>query len=76
MKCSEFNKLIFDYMENELDFKTKKDFESHVLTCENCLKDLSESAKSVELFRQLKEITVPAELDKKIKALFDSLFHG
>jgi len=69
MRCSEFKKLIFDYMENELDFKIKRDFESHLVTCENCLKDLKESSKSVKLFRQLKEISVPAELDKKIKKI-------
>lgn len=72
MKCSEFKKLIFDYMENELDFKTKNDFKLHVSTCKNCLQDLEEFSKSVELLRQLKEITLPVELDEKIKTRLKS----
>lgn len=67
MKCSEFKKLIFEYMENELDLETRRNCEFHILTCEDCLKYLKEFIKSVEMLRQLEEINVPAELDKKIK---------
>ncbi|GBD99995.1 hypothetical protein BMS3Abin07_02042 [bacterium BMS3Abin07] len=70
MNCPEFKKLIFEYMEKEMDNVTKKEFQLHLSTCKDCERDLMEIAKAVSLFRRLKKIAVPEALDSKIQNLF------
>ena len=71
MRCAELERLIFEYLEDRLDHPVRQVFEAHVLGCQRCRQALSETVKSIALFRQLREVPCPEEIDKKIKYLLD-----
>ncbi len=71
MKCAELEKFIFEYLENKLAHSVKEEFEAHILNCLNCRKYIDETIKCITLFRQLREIPCPEEVDKKIKYHLD-----
>jgi len=67
MKCSEFNQLIIEYLDSELNKELKEDFEKHKQECMKCNREISELGKASILFKKLKTLKFPTDLQEKIK---------
>ncbi len=68
MKCSKAQKIISDYVDDNLDARKKSSLERHLKECAGCqevLKDLQGIAESA---RELEELSPPAETWLKIEA--------
>lgn len=50
-KCEEIRNLLSDYLDNDLDEKTRKEVEGHLSTCSNCAKELELLRKAMQLVK-------------------------
>ncbi len=77
MTCKKFEKIIPDYMQKKLDYKTEKQFIEHLHACNTCTEELNiqflveeglvrlEDGGAFDLQKEIKELL--KESDKKIR---------
>lgn len=69
MDCKEFEKRIPDFISQKLDFRTLKEFQEHLESCENCKEELVIQFLVTEGMARLEEgnaFDLQMELDKRI----------
>lgn len=66
MSCTEFNELLFDYIDGELDDSQKKGFEEHINACSSCKKELTAYQKMIDSVHALKPEKLPEGYCKKL----------
>ncbi|HDD64500.1 MAG TPA: hypothetical protein ENF61_00085 [Firmicutes bacterium] len=66
MKCKEFEKLVLDYIEGELDKKKEEEFVNHMEECENCKKLFKDFKYILEMSRKIETPPLPEDFSIKI----------
>ena len=61
MKCREFEKLILDYIEKELEGEKRKEFIQHMEKCEKCRKMVEDFNYIIEMSRKIEVPPLPAD---------------
>ncbi len=61
------------YLEDELDYQTIKDFESHLTNCGSCSGEFALFRKSLNLLHQLPRIEPSSDFDHSVQSRFDDL---
>ena len=56
------------YLEDELDYQTIKDFETHLTDCESCSSEFALFRKSVNLLHQLPRIEPSSDFDRSMQS--------
>lgn len=59
MQCSEIREILSAYIDEVLDDLEKKEVENHIRTCSQCLQELTDLQKTVQLLQSLGEVTPP-----------------
>ena len=68
MKCSQIEKMISRYIDNELDSEEKESFALHVQDCSGCRKELEEVQAVHELFASAERFPAPHGFTTRIMA--------
>jgi HEAT repeat protein len=71
MKCDEIDKLMMDYLDNNLDESLTREIEKHLETCERCLDELKDSQHVLSLISE-GEMTKP---DDSLRINFYHMLH-
>ena len=66
--CSDTDRLLFEFVEGELDPETQKKFEMHVSDCPPCLRYIETYRRTINLTHThgLSEVEMPRELQDKL----------
>jgi anti-sigma factor RsiW len=59
MKCRHARKSISQYVDNELTPDERKDFDSHIRSCDSCRNELKETQALHELFASAQRFPAP-----------------
>ncbi len=62
LNCEQANRFIMDYLDNRLDGKVRKQFESHLHMCPNCTPFLEQYRQTVRLAHDDGALDVPQEV--------------
>lgn len=70
LSCKECVDLLMDYLEENLEARTKKKLDEHLSACPPCLNFLRTYKTSSEMTRRLKgqEVQIPKELESRLKS--------
>ena len=68
MNCSMAEERFSAYLEDELDYQTIKEFESHLSTCNSCKTEFAVFRKSVNLLHQMPRIEPSFEFDRNLQS--------
>ena len=60
--CEKVNEFLAEYVDGELDEKTRQQFEDHIGMCGCCNHYLDQYKSTISLTKETKEISVPSEL--------------
>lgn len=60
--CEQVNQFIIDYLEREMDEKTRTQFEAHLQNCPNCAVFLEQYRSTVDIVKDLDSIEIPPAL--------------
>ncbi|UJW56178.1 anti-sigma factor [Bacillus sp. A116_S68] len=67
MACSKENKvLIHQYLDEDMTLLEKKQFEQHIMTCEDCEQDLKELRKTIALVQSGSHFEAPANFTENV----------
>lgn len=62
LSCRQVNQFIVDYLEGDMDERTRIQFESHLHNCPNCTKFLDQYRETVYLVHDSDDVELPPEL--------------
>ena len=65
--CKQATSLILDYLTGELDSKTKRAFEEHLMVCPDCVSFLNSYKETIKFTRSLSYEDIPSEMKKRIR---------
>ena len=67
--CSDTERLLFEFVEGDLDADTKRKLEIHISDCPPCLEYLETYERTIEVTHQhgLPPVEIPAELQAKLQ---------
>jgi len=68
MKCSQTEKMISRYVDNDLDTEEKRLFELHIQDCSGCKQELEEVRSVHELFASTERFTAPYGFTTRVMA--------
>ncbi len=68
MRCEEIKNLLSDYLENDIDLKTKKLMDEHLAICANCAKELQVLKEIVSGLKEIPEVEPPPYFLEAIRA--------
>ncbi len=78
MKCERFEELITEYLDGELEFSEKKDFENHMFKCTKCRELFSQIAENIEILNDFKladDDAISFEIFQKFHSSFEAEKH-
>lgn len=73
MNCLNAEEHFSAYLEDELDYQTIKDFETHLTICESCSSEFALFRKSVNLLHQLPSIEPSSDFDRSVQSKVGNL---
>lgn len=65
--CKQATSLILDYLTGELDPKTARLFEEHLMVCPDCVSFLNSYKETIKFTRSLSYEDIPSEMKKRIR---------
>ncbi len=65
--CKQATSLILDYLTGELDPKTARLFEEHLMICPDCVSFLNSYKETIKFTRSLSYEDIPSEMKKRIR---------
>jgi hypothetical protein len=65
--CKQATSLILDYFTGELDPKTARLFEEHLMICPDCVSFLNSYKETIKFTRSLSYDDIPSEMKKRIR---------
>ena len=65
--CKQATALILDYLTGELDPKTARLFEEHLMVCPDCVSFLNSYKETIKFTRSLSYEDIPSEMKKRIR---------
>ena len=65
--CKQATSLILDYLTGELDPKTARLFEEHLMICPDCVSFLNSYKETIRFTRSLSYEDIPTEMKKRIR---------
>ena len=65
--CKQATSLILDYLTGELDSKTKRAFEEHLIECPDCVAFLNTYKKTIQSTRSLQYEDIPSEMKRRVQ---------
>ncbi len=68
MKCSEFLKELTDYLDGEIDERTKAELEEHLQWCHNCYVVCNTTQRTIEIYRDSKLYELPDDLRTRLRS--------
>ncbi len=71
MKCSDIKNQFLDYLDDNLDNKAKKLFETHIKRCEQCSNELSQLGLLNKKLSKVKNIETPRSLSEEFLSAID-----
>jgi len=66
--CKEMANLVYNYLNESLNPRVKKDFEQHLRVCPDCVNFLNTYKKTVEVTQTVRAEEIPANVRKNIIA--------
>lgn len=68
MRCEEIKNLLSDYLDNDIDLKTKKLMDGHLAICANCAKELQVLKEIVSGLKEIPEVEPPPYFLEAVRA--------
>lgn len=68
MKCKQILPILSSYIDGEVSTEDKEEIETHLKDCVVCSKTLAQLRETVDSMRYMPEVSVPSELEERIKA--------
>jgi len=68
MKCKQILPLLSSYIDGEASTEDEEKIETHLKDCTVCSKTLAQLRETVDSLRYIPEVSVPSELEERIKA--------
>ncbi len=68
MNCNEFNEMISLYIDNELNNIDRKEFELHLMKCEECRKSYEIMVNILKELKEEKETQLPKDYNENLRA--------
>jgi anti-sigma factor RsiW len=65
--CKQATTLILNYLMGELDSKTARSFEEHLMICPDCVAFLNTYKKTIQFSKSLQYDEIPNEMKKRIR---------
>ena len=65
--CKQATSLILDHLTGELDSKTARLFEEHLMICPDCVAFLNSYKETIKFTRSLSYDDIPSEMKKRIR---------
>ncbi|MGH7802577.1 MAG: anti-sigma factor family protein [Thermodesulfobacteriota bacterium] len=65
--CKQATALILDYLTGELDPKTARLFEEHLMVCPDCVSFLNSYKETIKFTRSLSYEDIPSDMKKRIR---------
>lgn len=62
MKCRDFDLLLCDYVDDQLDIESRRELDEHRIECSSCAEALADAELGLSLLRQAEPVEVPPEL--------------
>ena len=69
--CQQITDLILDYLTEELDPKTRSDFEAHLHICPDCVAFLNTYKKTFQATRSLRYEDIPSEMERRVRLFLE-----
>jgi len=66
MNCAKVNMLISDYIDNQLDYQQRSQFEEHLKNCSSCSNELYKYELVVGLCKDIEEVELPSDFKAKL----------
>ena len=66
--CKQITDLLYDYLNNELSRKVKRDFEKHLNICPDCVRFLNTYKKTVAVIRSVDAAALPTNVRQNVLA--------
>ena len=73
MNCLMAEEHFSAYLEDELDYRTIKEFEAHLTDCESCSSEFALFRKSVNFLHQLPRIEPSSDFNRSVQSRVDNL---
>jgi len=74
--CKQVTALILDYLIGDLDPKTKRLFEEHLMICPDCVAFLNTYKKTIQSTRFLQYEDIPSEMKSRVQKFLREKFKG
>ena len=68
MNCSDFLKELTDYLDGELDERTKAELDEHLAWCHNCFVICNTTQKTIEIYRDSEIYELPEDLRSRLRS--------
>ncbi|MGH8743821.1 MAG: anti-sigma factor family protein, partial [Burkholderiales bacterium] len=68
MNCKQFLKEITDYLDGELDTRTRAELEEHLTWCHGCYVVLDTTKKTIQIYRDSQPYELPEDLRARLHA--------
>ncbi|HHW32328.1 MAG TPA: zf-HC2 domain-containing protein [Clostridiaceae bacterium] len=66
MNCAKVNMLMFDYIDNQLDYQQRSQFEEHLKNCSSCRDELYKYELIIGLCKDIEEEELPSDFKAKL----------
>lgn len=67
MNCSDFLKELTDYLDGELDQRTKEELDEHLAWCHDCFVVCNTTKKTIEIYRDSSLYELPDDLRVRLQ---------
>ena len=67
MNCSEFLNELTDYLDGQMDARTRAELEEHLVWCHNCVVVLNTTRMTVEIYKENQLYELPEDLRNKLR---------
>ena len=68
MNCSDFLKELTDYLDGELDQRTKEELDEHLAWCRDCFVVCNTTKKTIEIYRDSTIYELPDDLRGRLQS--------
>lgn len=68
MNCSDFLKELTDYLDGQLDQRTKEELDEHLAWCHNCFVVCNTTKKTIEIYRDSALYELPDDLRVRLQS--------
>ena len=68
LTCKEFLQELTDYLDEKTDAELREKLERHITECPNCWVVCDTTKKSIQVFKGMKEHTIPNDVHERLMA--------